>query len=55
MHYRPDNKNELLLVFTHIDPSNHLREFILGVHVQEDNTYSSKYFSRPVAVHGVTH
>ncbi|CAL8467196.1 g6732 [Coccomyxa elongata] len=40
LHFRRDNKDELLLVFTHIDPSNHLQEYILGVHVQEDNTYS---------------
>ena len=35
-----DKADELLLIFTHIDPSSHMREFLLGVHVQEDNTYN---------------
>ncbi|EIE26841.1 hypothetical protein COCSUDRAFT_64680 [Coccomyxa subellipsoidea C-169] len=40
LQFRKDHTDELLLIFTHIDPSSHLREFMLGVHVHADNTYS---------------
>ena len=35
-----EEKEELLLVFMHLDPTNHQREFQLGVHVVEDNKYT---------------
>ena len=35
-----EEKEELLLVFTHLDPNDHQREFQLGVHVVADNRYT---------------
>ncbi|CAL5225219.1 g8006 [Coccomyxa viridis] len=38
--FRKEEKEELLLVFTHLDPNDHQREFQLGVHVVADNRYT---------------
>ena len=35
-----EEKEELLLVFTHLDPGDPQREFQLGVHVVADNRYT---------------
>ena len=35
-----EEKEELLLVFTHLDPNNHQQEFQLGVQVVADNRYT---------------
>ena len=35
-----EEADELLLVFTHLDPSSHQREFHVGVHVEADNVYT---------------
>ncbi len=35
-----EEADELLLVFTHLDPCDHQREFHLGVHVEADNVYT---------------
>ncbi|CAK0736075.1 hypothetical protein CVIRNUC_000687 [Coccomyxa viridis] len=38
--FRKEEADELLLVFTHLDPCDHQREFHLGVHVEADNVYT---------------
>lgn len=45
-----DKADELLLIFTHIDPSSHPREFLIGLHAEEDNTYHGA-FSACIVLH----
>lgn len=42
--WNADKADELLLIFTHIDPNSHLREFYLGMHAEEDNTYHGTHY-----------
>ena len=48
-----DEREELLLVFTHLDPSDHQREFQLGVHVGPDNRYTGEliYYQTGISIH----